>query len=185
MDQYTINKLENVFMLNNQLIHIKNIINNITIEQIEYTIYDMNVQTEYAILKSNYENPINNMMIGCFGGGPYQITQGKHNNGFWILAKLENELVAVIMVNFRKNGPWIWNVCRNTLPKYNGYGIGESLIKYALNHLQNKYSKHKKIYLYASQIPVSRTKFYESLGFVLTSKFASDGITPRMVFNQI
>ena len=179
---YNINYiLENVMIVNNIKTHIKNVISEITTKQIIFEIYNLTNLTEYTYLKNNYEKKINDLMIGCFGNGKYPIYM---NNGFWILAKLDNELVAVVMIQFKKSAPWIWNVCRNIKDIYKSYGIGKHIVLYALNYLELYYPIYKKIYLYASQKPVSRTKFYQDMGFKLTGKISTDGITPEMVFNQ-
>jgi predicted GNAT family N-acyltransferase len=74
--------------------------------------------------------------------------------------------------------PWIWNVCRN--PDYKEKNIGRQLIEYTLDFMKNKYPDNDKIYLYAAQKPVSRTKYYESLGFTVTGNYGNTD--PEMVF---
>jgi hypothetical protein len=178
--------LENIILINKQKAYIEDILKKITMGQLTYKIYNLQKAMEFTELDTIYKNSINNMMFSCFNQNGNFIYQG---NGFWVLAISENNLVSALMVNFKHDKPWIWNVCRNKSPKFYGYGFGENLIKYTLNYLKINYPTYKQIYLYASQKPISRTKYYESLGFVKVKKYGNDVIdeygNPVMVFTQV
>ena len=148
----------------------------ITKKQLVHKVYNTNNDLEYNYLKSN-EKIISTMLKGCFGS-----TQTIHQSyGIWFITTLNDKILACLLVLFEVY-PWIWNVCRDVSPEYNGLAIGENLIKYTLDYLKINYPNHKKIYLWASQKPTSRTNFYKSIGFKETGK--KDGDTPEMVFIQ-
>lgn len=169
--------LEHIDLINKQKFHIKNILKEITKKQLVHKAYNTNNDSEYNYLKSN-EKIIGIMLKGCFGS-----TQTiRRSHGTWFITTLDDKILACLLVIFEIFGPWIWNVCRDVSPEYNGLAIGENLIKYTLDYLKMNYPNHKKIYLWASQKPTSRTNFYKSIGFKETVK--KDRDTPEMVFIQ-
>ncbi|QKF94350.1 acetyltransferase GNAT [Fadolivirus algeromassiliense] len=178
MDNQINNIIDNIETINKRRNIIKQIIKQIILKQIIFEVYHISNNLELNKLKE-YENDIQNMMVGCFGEKLHSISSG---SGFWVIGLLENKLVSALLVELNLGDPWIWYVCRNTDPKYKDYGIGEYMIRYTLAYLKQKYNEYNKIYLLALQKPVSRTKFYQSLGFVLTGQIYYD--TPEMVFTQ-
>ena len=178
--------LENIILINKQKTYISNILKQIIQNQVVFEVYNLSSNTKGLELYNNtklstYGNQIQSMMRKCFiPNATYSII---YDRGLWFIAKLKDKLVSALLVLYdsKTGDPWIWNVCRE--PQYREYGFGEILIKYALNHLKIYYPDKKRIYLYASQKPVSRTKYYQSIGFVKLNEYDEYG-NPVMVFTQ-
>ena len=170
--------LEHINLINKQKTAIKNLLKEITKNQLTYEIYNTNDYSEYIKIKKN-EEIISDILKGCFSS-----KQSIHqSHGTWFITKLDNVIVGCLLVIFEVFNPWIWNVCRNVKPQYNGYAIGENLMKYTLDYLKINYPQYKEIYLWAAQKPVSRTNFYKSIGFKEMNIKDSYG-NPKMVYKQ-
>lgn len=181
--------LNNIDLLHKRKNIIWQILKQIIISQLKFEVYWLNQSNDFSNLVIKYGNEIIKLMQGCFSE---YIPHFTPSYAFWVIVKLDDVIASVLMVDFRHKdnnvflpiNPWIWNVCRNTGKKYNGYGIGEYMLKWTLKYLKSNFPHYKNIYLWAAQKPVSRTKFYLDLGFKLTGIYAKDK-TPEMVFIQI
>jgi len=185
--------MQNIINIQKRKNDIQNITKSIMTQQLQYEFYNLNNDDDFNQIKTKYEKDIQNMMNGCFGKAERSI---KKDNGFWILTKIEDKLVAGLLVDYARiivtsldksvtknvTGLWIWNVCRDTSPQYKEYGIGKATIKKALQYIKQKMPNFDIIYLLASQTPISRTKFYESIGFQKTNYYDTHYNDPLMIY---
>jgi predicted GNAT family N-acyltransferase len=146
-----------------------------------FEVYDVN-DTDFNKFVKKYGKNIVKMESKCFNKNVKELSIP---NGYYVIAKLNDELVASLIIyfeGFRKQVPWIWNMCRNSELEYCGKGIGKKLMKYTLKYIQDTLIEYTHVHLYASQNPVSRTEYYKSLGFIETPNYDDDGDL-EMIYN--
>lgn len=159
--------------------------------ELKFEIYSTQNNEGYNALR-NYEIEMVTLLNTCFKDHRTDsLRLQPEESDKWFIAKFKNEIVAVLVVIFkdcesieksRDNSAIasIWSVCRKE--KYRDFQFGRHLLEYAIEYIRKNHKNYKKICLVASQNPVSRTKFYESLNFKKARTYYYNG-EPIMEIN--